>query len=332
MELLFYHTHTQESNYNVSEMLSAEDNPMENHYADYAGLVENLPDSINPIIVRTEHFKKRAADDSKSFHNTFRDEIEERGGQVETHKTHVTGTLGENSFSVIDGVEGSIEEPDSHVLLCGLPRETEIEALNLDLDEFYDLAEDSAWAGLPHWNVMSPDNDTKEELLHNSQKRDDLDIAPSYATGYGFTNNFINTETGGESVEDYAERYGVQMIPELDWHTTLPYRLNGVGVVEDVLDELEDGDIPTERILSSDMISYDTSVEQLYNSARDTWNFLDTMVMPPNAKGAADNIAEQLYRTFLDKDGEEYRAISRENLAEATEVTEDLLADNAQRL
>lgn len=131
-EILIYHSHTEESN------RTGNDYVIDNHFANYAELVAQLPENIDPVFVRTEHVKKRSFDDPKSFHQqpngghnmSFAEEIESRGGQVENEEytSHITGTLGENRFAMIDGVEANYHRADSHMLLCGLDRETEIDA------------------------------------------------------------------------------------------------------------------------------------------------------------------------------------------------------------
>lgn len=335
MELLFYHTHTEESNRTVGEYMGSE-KATENHYADYATLVNELSDDIDPVIVRTEHIEKKASEDTESFHQWFEDDIEELGGQLEHHDTHITGVLGENRFAVIDGVEGTFKEPDSHILLCGVPREEEVNAWNLSNEELYSMSEELAWTGLPHWNIMSPSLEEKESILQESERNSDLDIAISHTTGYGspmneLVNGAFPSQTG---VDEYAEEYGASLIPELDWHTTLPYKLDGVGVIEDgSIDELSEGEIPVDSILDCDIVEYGHLQEQTCGAVHDSWRFGTTLAAPSlRIEDYFKGASRELYRKFAPVEDEDYRSLAESSVKHATDVSIDDLQENTAPL
>lgn len=314
MDLLFYHTHTENSNRSVRDFYG--EDAVENHYADFSLLIEELSDEINPVIVRTEHAKKRAREENEGFHQRFKKEIEQKGGQVEYHKNHVTGTFGSSDFSIIEGVEGTLKEQNSHILLCGVPVEDEITFWNKGKKELYELSKDTAWTGLPHWNLMSPKLEDKKDILNTAQENDDIKLAVSYGQGYGLLNPYVNGKLPGQtSVKEYAEKYEASLVPELDWHTTLPYNLNGIGVLDDGTSEkLADGEIPVENILDADIVKYRTMKDRFYSLFKNTENFGTTMALP--------SVGIQLY------DEDKYREIRRENTKTVADVDPEYLLQN----
>lgn len=336
VELLLYHCHTEESNKtapNRLEELGLNEEITANHFADYPDFIDSLPNEVNPIIVRTEHCDKYAKDDSRSFHQRFPEEIESRGGQTEYHETHITGYLGENEFTILEGVEGTYNDSDKHIIHAGVPIEEEVNAFKQTSYEFNNMSEDSAFSGIPHWNFLAPSEEEKMEILEESERNEDIDVAISYSSGNGIFDHFLNGKNlEGSTVEDYSEEYGAPLIPELDWHNALPYKLDGVGIVEDgTIEQFQDGEIPTENILDCDMLSYDSKTTKAKGLVYDTWNFGSGMVLPSlNLENNPVNSAsKKLFDRYMTPVVEEdYKDLARRNLENATDVYEEEILDN----
>lgn len=333
-EILLYHNHTEESNRVADFGPELDDFIVKNHYADYAHFIDELPGDVNPVIVRTEHGMKRSSEDSKSFHQEFWTDILDRGGQVETHDTHVTGTLGETEFAVIDGVEATYNERDQHLLLAGLPLEEEIDAYNIGKEEFFEYAGEAAWSGIPHWNIMTPSLEEKEEIIHEADDLDDVELALSHSGGYGLMNKIVNDElpgTGRSEIDQFSSDYDLPILPELDWHVTLPHGLDHTGVLESgTIDWLRDGQMPVKDILEADTVDYGFTPG---NEIKDSWNFGTTQVAPSFANGsgaiATASSAGQLVLGYTSP--EEYRQKMRENVSYvALSVNPDMLKSNAE--
>ncbi len=327
-EILLYHTHTEESNSTVRNFYG--EDAVENHFGDYTHVIQELPGDIDPVFVRTEHAQKKSREDSGSFYQDFEEEVIEQGGQLEYHDRHVTGTLGENQFSIIEGVEGTLNDQDSHVLFCGIPVDEEKTAWNLELDRnseksFYDFSEDVSWTGLPHWNIMSPSHEEKEEIIYEAERNDDIDVAVSHASGYGLANRYINGDL--PLLQDSVD-YNVSRIPELDWHVTLPYKLDGVGVLEDgTINDLRSGDLSVEKITDCNMVNHGFST----NSLIDTWNFGTTMAGPSLEieDSYVNEFVDSVYgKPIFSRTEDEYREKSRRNIENATDVTAEELLEN----
>lgn len=332
-EILLYHNHSEESNRVADLSPELDDFIVKNHYADYAHLIEELPDDVNPVIVRTEHAFKRAAGDNKSFHQEFWTDVLERGGQIETHGSHITGTLGENEFAVIDGVEPTYNQRDQHLLIAGLPIGEDVDAWNIDQEQFFEYAEDAAWAGIPHWNIMTPSGEEKQELIHRADDLDDVDLALSHNGGYGTLSKYVNDEIGGESeIERLSSDYDLPVIPELDTHSSLPYGLDHVGVLENgTIDQLRDGNMPVKALLDADTVDYGFSP---WNEFRDDYNFGFTQVMPSlaNEGGAVGTLAGIAGETLGYSEPEDYREKMRKNFSTvASSVDAETLRENASK-
>lgn len=337
-EILIYHTHTEESN------RTGNDYVISNHFADYPQLIEELPSDIDPVIVRTEHVMKREREDKKSFHQrpkgskdrTFSEEIEERGGQVEYHDTHLTGTLGENSFAAIEGIEVSYKRPDSHMTVCGVDVESEIDGWKIGNEELVDLVENSAWVGIPHWNVMNPTIEEKQELFEETDRNDDFEMALNHSGGYGFGDLYINDELSRKSdIEKYADEYDLPVVPEYDWHVALPQKLDHAGVLEKgTIDSLRDGEIPIENILGCDMVNYDISPTKAYSHLVDSYNFLVNHHLPSNHlnDSTVNRVYEEIFgRPISPYTEDHFRQKALDNISRVTDdVDREMIVENTK--
>lgn len=335
-EILLYHSHTPESN-KVSEFLDSKDDfIIENHHADYAYLIEKLPDKIDPVIVRTEHGYKRAKEDEKSFHKDFQETIKNKGGQISEFQNHITGTLGDNKFSVIDGVEANYQNPEQHILFCGLDIDEEINAHNISMDEVLQYSEESAWAGIPHWNIMTPSNKMKEEYFRTADDIDDIEIALSHNGGYGSLSKWVNDEhsLGESEIKKYSDEFGLDILPELDTHVTFTQKLNHTGLLEEgTVSDLRDGYIPVDKILGAETV--DEGFSPL-DECRDNYNFGLTFVSP-NLKLEQNDYIESLQgmigKDYLPASEEDFRDIMERNIDNVCDdVSVKYLRDNSVQL
>lgn len=335
-EVLIYHSHSEESNRIGEFGPELDDFIVENHYADYAHLIEELPGDVNPVIVRTEHGIKRGAKDRKSFHQDFWADILDRGGQIETHGSHITGVLGENEFAVIDGVEPTYEEQDQHLLLAGLPIDEEVDAYNIGRDEFFEYAEDAAWAGIPHWNMMTPSKEEKADIIHEADDLDDVDLALSHNGGYGSLSRYVNDEipgTGGSDIERFASDYDLPVLPEIDWHVTLPQGLDHAGLLEKgTVEQLREGHIPVKNLLDAETVDYGFSPG---DEVREDYNFGFTHVVPSLAveDGPVASMAKLGQAALGYSEPEEYREKMRANISNvASNISSEELRENAGQI
>ena len=276
--VLLYHAHTRESN-RVSHLSQKhEDVITKNHSTDVYRLFESMPEETAPIMVRTEHFHKRPRDDNKSWHRKFEQDILRNGDQIEYHDTHITGTINNEPYAVIDGIEGSYREPHKHFLAVGLGLDNEIDAKDMSRSELYDLGEDSAAIGFPHINILSPSTSEKQQILTDLDDEPDIEVLLSRTGGYGFFNRFVNGKTSyGTDVDELASQYGLGTVPELDLHSYTTKGLQYTGITDSSpIENLRDGELNP-----SDLSEF-TRIESKGWSADllDTVRFLEGHVLP----------------------------------------------------
>lgn len=183
---------------------------------------------------------------------------------------------------------------------------------------------------------MNPKVEEKESLFEEYERNDDLELVLNHSGGYGFGDLYINDELslGKTDIEHYADRYDLSVMPEFDWHTTLPQQLDHVGVLEDgTIAALRDGDIPVEKITGCDLVDYDTfSARKLWNHTVDSYNFAVNHEL--TSLGMEDSRANKAYEQifgdpFVPREAENYRENALENIEQVTsDVDRELLEEN----
>ncbi len=248
--VLLHHTHTPISN------MTGDGG---NHHVNYLELMEYLPEGVDAVVTRTEHDHL-----DPGLYEELKEEIEREGGTYREHDRHVYLEKDDSRAAIINGVEATVEEGGIHFTLCGLPLDYDEEFDTIDEDELYERAKDAAWTAPAH--PFAPTFNVPDEMLERffeASEEYDFQAGIGYATGYPpfiniVTQGRVRTLYGKQSVRDYAERYDVPLVPELDWHTVLPEGLEGVGVVrpDDVMERLAEGEIPTEDMLDTEVVTH----------------------------------------------------------------------------
>ncbi|MDY6777228.1 MAG: hypothetical protein SVU32_01055 [Candidatus Nanohaloarchaea archaeon] len=266
--LFLNHTHTYRSNDFTADIKNTEGI---DHHTDYLAITEQLPEDIDVIYNRTEHFKT-----GEQLYEDIRDELDNLDEPYEQHDTHLWFEREGTEAAIINSVEATLEQDNWHVLITGLPIQEET-YYNLSEDELLDAAADAAWFAPAHPfinNFRIPDS-RLESMFEKAQERDDTTAALCYSTGYTPQVNrlaqgretrltrLLETVSSGSTrqeerdVFDYAEEYELDLVPELDLHAILPEGLEGAGVIDEpVMDQLHDGELPGDAFLDTDVLSY----------------------------------------------------------------------------
>lgn len=336
VEVLINHTHTPYSIESSEEYLGER---VENHVADYPALVERLdrePHSgIAPIFVRTEHYDT----DPSFFEEDLPTAVEEEyDGEYEEHDAHVTGEIGDTPFAVINGVEASVGEglEDGHMTIAGLPIDDDASYADLSFDDVYDVAREAEWAAPAHPMQVIP------SVLDTGWSEDDLDLlyndltdergvtlAIESATGYDpFTNAIsrgaLRSLQGRKHILDYAEKYDLQVIGAWDWHVSMPEGLEGANVPhrQSAFRDIEKGDIPAEKLLNSDIVSY-SSWNPLHFT--EGGGYVDSLwrTFPYNSP-----VPNGIVERFAPHDEETYSAAMEDSLDRLVDLDADTLVRN----
>lgn len=269
--LFLNHTHTTYSNDITGRHNDERDR---NHHTDYIEITERLPEDISIVYNRTEHIETET-----DLYDDIRQEVEERGGEYRQFDRHAWFNVDGTEAAIINSVEASVEDSDHHYTINGLPIEDK-EYSTISEDKLYETAKDAAWTAPAHPFVPEfqlPDGQL--DRFYEAADEKDFTAAINYSTGYSPLVNriaqgkegpvieavesvrgFLGGETDertGQDVQTYADEHDIPIVPEYDSHAALPERLDGAGVIGDVMDDLKDGELPVEEFLDADVLSYD---------------------------------------------------------------------------
>jgi len=295
VDLFLDHTHTDRSNEYMDELQDVDELTANNHRIDYLAIRDKVPEDINVIFNRTEH---HATD--TDFYDELREEVEELGGEFKEFERHVYWELDGKEAAIINSVEASVEDKDTHILLNGLPI-NDGEYYELSEDKLYQEAQEAEWIApahsfLPYSNFY----DRLDEFLGQAAEDDGIRPALGYTTGYSPTWNLLargeiqkyvpdfvydglstiaglfsdeweeliadqkHIERSVYDVQEEAEERGIPLpfVPELDLHVVVPDRLEGTAVLEETaMDDLKDGELPTGKLLDTKVLRYSPLLE-----------------------------------------------------------------------
>jgi hypothetical protein len=239
---LLHHTHTRASN-DADRRIRG--HTAGNHQADYLGLVSKLPAGVDVVVTRTEHWYTTG-----DLYDDLAAAVRARGGRFERHAAHVCLELDGSRAAVVHGVEASVETDDQHVTICGLPLEDDGVYRGLSPEDVATAGQDAAWVAPAHPFVprLGYEQSVLREVVTAATARD-VPVALGYTVGYA---PLLNALARGEcdprredTVVSLAERLGVGLVPEVDWHVALPGTLGRMRPLPDgVFDALERGEIP----------------------------------------------------------------------------------------
>lgn len=307
--LLYHHTHTPASNAAGGG----------NHHGDYAAMREALPGEVDLVMVRTEHWET-----DTTFYDDLEAELEDAyDAVVERYGTHMHADSAEGRLTVINGVETAVEESHHHVTLAGLPIEDATYPV-MEREELYEHAKDAAWVSPAHPKMPTYiwDDDLLDDVFTVAEE-DGFTAAWNYSTGYTpllnrFARGTVLPHT--KSAHDYREEYDIDFIPEIDLHAAIPERGEGAGLLDpDVVDALAAGDMPTEELLSSRVVSYGReglSLRVLLSSFPD---------VPSMVPGYTSTV-----RRFLPDEREAFERVYAESVASLEEVSAEELWQNSR--
>ncbi len=271
MELLLNHSHTDLSNTSEQEV---RDFPAINHQVNYGDIIEELGDSDSVAVAGTEHWRINDYSGLEQY-------VESRGGEVDRYDTHIAGELDRTEFAAFYGVEGSLESYPQHFTASGVDLsevEQDRDYINMDEDELYDLARESAWITpahpfLPGFSL----EDENVELVMDMDEDTEIDVMLPYTEGY---NKVLNSLAQGrhreQSVEDIAENRDLSMIPEADLHCYIPRGMAGFGITEGLVDAARDGNVDVEAVKDSDVIP-ESAKDTPFNFYRSGQSFADQL-------------------------------------------------------
>lgn len=247
--LLFHHTHTADSNRFEKEVRGLR---IDSHATDYVTLVDRLPEGQDALFIKTDHWKTEP-----EYFDRLETRIESKGSKLTRFDTHVYFELEGSRAAIINGVEAAVERQQNHLTICGLPLESNETYTVLNIEDLAELAADAAWIAPAH--IGMPFHHIPPNLMESVcelSTRSEITLAIGYTTGYfqrynQISRNEIPTRT---SVQEYARRFELSLLPELDLHAVVPEGFSGCGVVDpSVMDELRAGEIPVAKILRADL-------------------------------------------------------------------------------
>lgn len=249
--LLFHHTHTPDSNRYEQEIRGVK---IKSHATSYLEIVNRLPENCNAIFIKTDHWKT-----SPEYFDRIEDELHSKNTGLTRFESHVYFELDGTRAAIINGVEAAVESQNNHITICGLPLENERTYETLQFTDLENVARDAAWIapahiGMPFHHVPT---DLMESICGLSSDSS-IEVALGYTTGYFPMYNRIsrNEIPFRTSVGEYADRFDLNVLPELDIHAVVPDGFAGCGLVETAaIDALRNGDIPVEEIFDSDLFT-----------------------------------------------------------------------------
>lgn len=271
MELLLNHSHTDLSNEAEQEV---RDFPAINHQVNYGDLIEGLDGGDSVAVAGTEHWRINDYSELERY-------VESRGGAVERYDTHIAGELDETEFAAFYGVEGSLETYPQHFTASGVDIsevDKDRDFVNMDEDELYDLARQSAWITpahpyLPGFSL----EDENMDLIMDMDEDPDIDVMLPYTEGY---NKILNGLAQGRhrenNVEEVADDRNLSVVPEADLHCYVPHGLAGFGLTEGVVEDAREGEISLDKIREADVIT-EKGTDIPFNLYRSGQSFADQL-------------------------------------------------------
>jgi len=246
---LFYHTHTSSSNQFEQDIRELN---IDSHATDYIALTKRLPEGKDAIFVKTEHWKT-----DPNYFDRLASRLESEGSSLSRHEAHVYFELDGSRVAIINGVEAAVDKQRNHITICGVPLDWNKTYTTLNLKELNELARRVAWIAPAHigmpFHHYSP---TLMESVCELSTSPDINVALGYTTGYfPLYNKLARNELPTRvDVHEYADQYGISLLPELDLHTVVPEGFSGCGVnYGSVINDLQEGCIPVNEILDTDL-------------------------------------------------------------------------------
>lgn len=249
--LFFHHTHTPDSNRFEREVRNLNIN---SHVTDYVEIIRQLPNNIDAIFTKTDHWKT-----DPEYFSRFEQRLQRHDIESKNFDTHVVFRIDGSTGVIINGVEASLESEKTHLTLIGLPISDSNLYYNLTLEELIEAGAKADWLSFAHMGMPFHriSEKTLKDVLYQAEQ-EDMDVAIGYATGYSPLYNRItrNELPFRTSVREYARKYDLPLVPELDLHCVVPSGFTGCGVVgAEALRALTEGKLPTQELLSADLFS-----------------------------------------------------------------------------
>ncbi len=321
--LLLHHTHPDSSNGSEANVRGYD---ARNHQTDYIKMAEHLPEGSSFVATKSDHWER-----DPDFWDRLESDLERRSegtnDSYERHRRHVTFEHDGVEAAVINGVEASLLSDNYHFTLIGGDLDEGGNYNDLTTQELYEEAEDFAFISPAHPHMIGFDTPDPliEDFLRTTEDLDDVKPAMNFATGYTPTMNKIARGTHPAlsrdrvPVQEYADRFGIDLIPEMDIHASFPAGLEGAGLLEDdIMDELRDGDLPVDRLTGTDVVSYGDPGDEGMSWRRFLNSYPD---MANKFFGAYDRILKDT--RFVPATDEEFQAVFKRNLQELEELPED---------
>jgi hypothetical protein len=250
--LLFYHCHTSFSNRYERAVRGID---VGSHATDVVAIARRLPPGLDAIVVKTDHWL------------TDREYFDRLGTQTRTrldvelveHETHVCFEHDGSRTVVVNGVEGSLERRQNHLIVAGLPIDDASPYCELTIEAAVEAGGEAGWIAACHPGMPGHRYGRRRlDSLVREANAADVPVAIGYPTGYPRSYNKV---ARGEipfrpSLREYAAQEEVPLIPELDLHGAVPAGFSGCGVVDGgVVDSLWDGNLPVSGLLSADLFT-----------------------------------------------------------------------------
>ncbi|MBB6647356.1 hypothetical protein [Halobellus ruber] len=247
--LLFYHTHTHDSNRFERKIRGVQ---IESHATDYVRVADRLPAGQDAIFVKTDHWRT-----DPGYFDRLEARLESRDVALNRFEAHVSFEVTGSRIAVINGLEAAVGRRRHHVTICGVPVNEAVTYTTLDIPSLGDVARDVAWIAPAH--VGMPFHRYPTDLVGAVCRMDaepDIEVALGYATGYVRAYNSIarNEVPFRTTVGEFSEEFGLSLLPELDLHAFVPDGYSGCGIVDrGAIDALCDGRIPVSDLFNADL-------------------------------------------------------------------------------
>jgi len=247
--LFFHHTHTADSNRFEREVRDLNINA---HATDYVEIMRRLPDGVDGIFTKTDHWKT-----NPEYFFQLEKRLQRNDIDFERFDTHLVFRIDGSTGVIINGVEASFESEKEHFTIIGLPISDNNLYYNLTLKELVEAGTKADWLSFAHMGMPFHriSEETLRDVIYKAEQKD-VDVAIGYATGYSplynrITRNEIPFRT---PVREYAREYNLPVVPELDLHCVVPPGFTGCGVTDsEATRVLTEGKLPTQKLLAADL-------------------------------------------------------------------------------
>ena len=249
--LLFHHTHTPDSNRFEREVRDLDIN---SHVTDYVEIMRRLPNNIDGVFTKTDHWKT-----NPKYFSQFEERLQRNDIEFKRFDSHIVFRIDGSTGVIINGVEASLESEKKHFTIIGLPISDSDLYYNLTLEELIKAGMKANWISFAH--IGMPFHHISEKTLRDviyKAEQKNVDVAIGYATGYSplynrITRNEIPFRT---SIREYARKYDLPLVPELDLHCVVPPGFTGCGVMDaEATRVLTRGELPTQELLAADLFT-----------------------------------------------------------------------------